>query len=593
MTTFDYLSHAAESSVMARTAVRITPTRRQIDNRFPVLGFTVDSGGRPFFEVLLATDRTLFDPANASRRTPASFYASREHSGLIRCGSEAAVYLVPGAVMQRFIGAREIFYTAAGYETAQGEAPSFALPAEQLAHQAPSISVSADFAGRTMASGFSVENLLRVRDDRPHTAALDTSAFVSDDNEAETESDRAGGEDGYGLSASAYDDGYGAMTRSYADDGDYDDEQQPEERRDVPEEQAASMAGYDDGYGDPIDAGAAALGSAYAPGVPAPAVLEDEDEQRREEDGTYPSEAAAYGDEAEQYQQPPYQPLAVPPAVAARNLRGSPAAQRRIIDAVVALDPQAGGFSTVIPSEEAVDTPEAGVSFGFVPFTQASGALGGVLRTMQQRDGARFQQVFGAHAQRLVQTTTAPRPDARMQAVGGDELWKQAWIDRFKAAGPHPAFQSAQNEAAALVFLHPMLGLARDLGLNSERALALLVNRAITEGVDEAWLSTLRAVSPIQAEAPRQQALLALGIVDLAAFQRAQGITPANGQWTADTHAAVIAGLRRLGVRSPVPVPTRDQMLQAMARASAGTRLGLRQEALRTSTTLTDQELDL
>ena len=121
MTTFDYLSHAAESSAMARTAVRITPTRRQIDNRFPVLGFTVDSGGRPFFEVLLATDRTLFDPANASRRTPASFYASREHSGLIRCGTEAAVYLVPGAVMQRFIGAREIFYTAAGYETAQGE----------------------------------------------------------------------------------------------------------------------------------------------------------------------------------------------------------------------------------------------------------------------------------------------------------------------------------------------------------------------------------------------------------------------------------------------------------------------------------------
>ena len=59
--------------------VQITPTRQRLDDRFPVLVFTVDTGGRPFFEVLLTTDRSLFDAANAGRRTPATFFASREH----------------------------------------------------------------------------------------------------------------------------------------------------------------------------------------------------------------------------------------------------------------------------------------------------------------------------------------------------------------------------------------------------------------------------------------------------------------------------------------------------------------------------------
>src|SRR5438067_1424001 len=79
---------------------RIIPNRRQIDNRFPVLGFTVYTGSLSYFEVLLSTDRSLFDPANAGRRSASNFYASRQDSGLIHITGGNAIYLVPPAVLR-------------------------------------------------------------------------------------------------------------------------------------------------------------------------------------------------------------------------------------------------------------------------------------------------------------------------------------------------------------------------------------------------------------------------------------------------------------------------------------------------------------
>src|SRR5438105_9404913 len=116
MTSLDHWSRSADAPPAASPGpVRITPTRRRIDNRFPSLGFTVDTGGRPFFEVLLATDATLFDPANAARRTHANFYSSRHDSGLIPASEATHPYLVPSAVLRGFGGApsrsRAIYYT--------------------------------------------------------------------------------------------------------------------------------------------------------------------------------------------------------------------------------------------------------------------------------------------------------------------------------------------------------------------------------------------------------------------------------------------------------------------------------------------------
>jgi hypothetical protein len=302
MTTLDHWSYAADAPLPAgRGAVRITPARRHIDNRSPVLSFTVDTGGRPYFEVLLAADRALFDPANASRRTPSSFYASREHSGLIRGGDEPAVYLVPAAVMQRFAGAREIFYTVACYESPQGQDPTYAIPPSALPREAPSVGVASDFHGKTLAASFALpgSSMLRVRDDddddAPAAMAAELaikSAASPAGSDAEADADRAGGEDGYGMTAALddYDDGYGAMAHGYGEES-HDEEPQPAN-------ESAAALDYDDGYDAPIEA--TAQQSSYGAGAPIPAMLDDEDEERREHDGTYAAEAAAYGDEADE-----------------------------------------------------------------------------------------------------------------------------------------------------------------------------------------------------------------------------------------------------------------------------------------------------
>jgi hypothetical protein len=81
---------------------RIFANRAQIDDRFPVLGFTIDTAGAPFYEVLLTTDRSLFDPANASRRASDTFYSSRQDGGLGHAEGTTAIYVVPTAVLRSF-----------------------------------------------------------------------------------------------------------------------------------------------------------------------------------------------------------------------------------------------------------------------------------------------------------------------------------------------------------------------------------------------------------------------------------------------------------------------------------------------------------
>src|SRR4051794_38513476 len=80
---------------------RIFANRGQVDARFTVLGFTIDSGGQPYYEILLTTDRSLFHPSNAGRRHASNFYASREHSGLIRSDGRDCLYIVPTVVLRQ------------------------------------------------------------------------------------------------------------------------------------------------------------------------------------------------------------------------------------------------------------------------------------------------------------------------------------------------------------------------------------------------------------------------------------------------------------------------------------------------------------
>ena len=109
---------------------QISAMRKLLVKRFPSLTFAVRTNGLPLYEVLLATDRTLFDAANASRRTPSNFYSSRPGRRAARLERSDEIYLVPSAVLRGFAVAlpkpSAIFYTAVTYATPDGGSPTFA-----------------------------------------------------------------------------------------------------------------------------------------------------------------------------------------------------------------------------------------------------------------------------------------------------------------------------------------------------------------------------------------------------------------------------------------------------------------------------------
>jgi hypothetical protein len=211
---------------------------------------------------------------------------------------------------------------------------------------------------------------------------------------------------------------------------------------------------------------------------------------------------------------------------------------------------------------------------------------------MRERDGAAFERIFGRDdAAALVAVTNAgegPRAweaadglSARLRPVGNAVLWQEPWLTRFRTAGAHPPFQGAQNELAARLFVSPVMGFATQLGLDSEQALTLLVDRAVQMGPASAMAWVLEAVSPVPTRAHRQQVLATLGQADLRAFQTSQHL-PATGEWDVATHAALIATLRQRK-DTPVPLPTREQMVDAMLRRAEGTPWAERMRRLRTA----------
>jgi hypothetical protein len=251
------------------------------------------------------------------------------------------------------------------------------------------------------------------------------------------------------------------------------------------------------------------------------------------------------------------------------------------------------------PSHAAYHHHHIGLSYGIVQFTQESGNLGRLLQMMRDRDEATFGQIFGEHAAELLRVTTADGPpasespegrSARTQPVDGADLWEEPWLGRFRQAGSVAAFQSAQNELAAATFVDPMLRFAGDLGLDTDRALAMVVDRAVQMGVQGARHWIIAAVGPVSTPALRQQALTAVGASDLASFQAASGLD-VDTLWGPVSHAALVGALRRLGGASPIPLPTVDQMLDAMVRRAEGDNAlwAGRVARLRTADVFTDQ----
>ena len=84
-----------------------------------------------------------------------------------------------------------------------------------------------------------------------------------------------------------------------------------------------------------------------------------------------------------------------------------------------------------------------------------------------------------------------------------------------------------------------------------------------------------------------RQGLTALGKKDLKEFQKGAGLK-ADGDWGPMSHAAMVSALRALGSKSPIPIPTREQMMDSMVRAAAGQKWGHRVKALHESGQFSD-----
>ncbi len=686
-----YAAEAPASPTPAGPLPLITPNCRRIDRRRRDLSFGVRAHLRPYFEVLLTTDRSLFDPANASRRTPANFYAGRQDGGLLRSSADETAYIVPAAVLQRFAEARprpsEIFYTVAAYDTPDGP-PLLAQPPALLATTAPSVLLGADFESRAMASVLAIpadklQSFGDVSASLPPAAAAATYDAYAADPSAATYGSLADddlGEAATGALSWTVDDldeqaaahaaaaweqvfdadsapvDAAAAVDEWADDelaGAYGDDDGPEasgyaayeEEDDDPpfteQQAAADDDDYDDGLDAPDPSSALAAGGYDEPYDDASETFAAEDEDDDElgagsasfqaDDETTAAQLAyddGYGGE-------PYADEASwnGAGAAAAPLADDGAENETLADqfgaelddgafddldagpapshaaaATVALDIPAkiailakigrkfesgkDGYGAMYADGEFSDRRftqyqrwHVGLTYGFIQFTQDSGGLGRVLELMRDRDRAAFDRIFGPDADALVRITNLKGPSGaklvaqggrsvRVAPVAGYDIWdpRGPWPARFKAAGAHDPFKAAQNELAVRMFLDPNLDFAAGLGLMTERALAVVVDRAIQMGSGGARGWIIKAVGPVRTDAQRQQALAALGRSGIEDFQRSAGMQP-DAAFGPLTHAALVGALRGLGARSPIPMPTRGQLLGQIAeRAEAEKR---------------------
>ena len=592
---------SAENDPRRADAPSVLPNRRCLDKASGSIAFTIVAT-KPFVEVVLTTDRTLFDPRNAASRTPHNFFASRS-MGLSRLSGHDTTYIVPSAVVAAFLEyeprPREIFYTAVGYDDAAGAGPVLAQELAELLSHAPSVSVARDFSvhGLSRAFGTALGRLVRhegsTRDlihpsNGANGAASTSNALAAPTAAPGASRWSASGEIrlpvGQGM---AMDD---APSLGPIDDDGLDRSPPPpraaavddRDDRDDRDDQSAKRS-MGDGHGERSPTKGEAL--AYDDGFGQDLETGDSDDDRPA--GAEPAElvedeyASTYGDEADE--DPGARGMAAngsPPAspggpAAATTPGGAPpvTALRGVLDRVArTLD----GRSLY---RLARATHHAGVRFGVGSFDQQSGALGQLAARMKAADASAFQRIFGQSADELIAVTGAATPEGRMASVGGKPLHDRSWLDRFEQAGGHPPFVDVQNELLVGSVLAPMWTVVNGLGLTSERAIAIALVVGIQMGAHEAaaWLAS--RLGAVQTKAQLQQALAALGVQDLTAFQGRVGL-PATGQGTAETSAALTGALRRLGAASPVPVLEPIQMLQAVKRHLSHEGVGRKLAAL-------------
>ena len=93
----------------------IRPHRLEVSDRFPILGFTVNTDSqRRWFEVAVATEPRLFQSDAQTDRTHANFFSTRSSGPLLAERGES-VFLLPDHVLKRFSSANRLYYGMATF----------------------------------------------------------------------------------------------------------------------------------------------------------------------------------------------------------------------------------------------------------------------------------------------------------------------------------------------------------------------------------------------------------------------------------------------------------------------------------------------
>lgn len=489
------MSLTANGNTPTRTSVGTVPTiratTRRLTDAFPSLTFAIDTAGNDYFEVVLTTDRTLFDPGQASRRTDENFYRSAV-DGLRAASNAHGRFVAPVGAIQRFATARPtggpIFYAIFGYQDEHGARASASAAAIDLARTAPYVAMMPGFRGHTATETLGVPLSMLRRPARrlagigaaatgygSDTAIAPPPATVQPGNGGSRridplsdrmdgdrmDGDRMEGEDGYDIARVNAPPSVPAPPEMPSATPPAADATQPVDGPPGPID-AVLAASYDDGFGgDRIDGTvpeptARASGADFPAGHSQPRSLydaespfvgpDDEFDDLGWAGTSYGTNDAASDPPAQGSRPAPALQRTTSPSVAEgwRTLAPqlAPEHQRDVIEAFVGDDTEL--YVATNPDGEfegraGTDHPayqryHLGLSFGIVGFSQDSGALGQLLVMMRRRDETAFASTFGPDASALVDTLTSPGPLSR-DVDGGRSVRVQpvAGIDVWEA----------------------------------------------------------------------------------------------------------------------------------------------------------------
>jgi len=210
--------------------------------------------------------------------------------------------------------------------------------------------------------------------------------------------------------------------------------------------------------------------------------------------------------------------------------------------AAISLDRE---FSTA--QHPAAGSRHFGLGFGLLLFTQESGLLGEVLRLFQQRDPVAFADAFGPEASTLLTTLTAATAAQRLAPVAGSLLWQGDWPSRFRAAAATPPCIFAQNEVAVESVVRPAALTGFQIGLDTDRGLAMATDLVVASGVGGGLRALLGLAAPFTSTTELDEPLQSIGLPDIPALQALADV-PRTNVWDAATVTALITRRRAAGM---------------------------------------------